>query len=218
MIKDTETDLINKYKVDKFPAFFLQKAGETKFTKYTGSGYSYFELFEFINIYSETFVFGNQNEQAASSNAASKPWLSTTLPYLSKDSANDICLKKDGTLCVIYVVADKSQSDPNLVTGLEKLKDQFTSKIERGITFSFMRLDASAEKDFASIFNIEASQLPAVVVLNPGKKARFLVSQKEHSAAGVSEQLDVILGGDARFTRIKDEKLPAFKNAHEFYQ
>jgi hypothetical protein len=112
MIKDTETDLIAKYKVEKFPAFFLQKAGETKFTKYTGTGYSYFELFEFINIYSETFVFGNQNEQPASTNAASKPWLSTALPYMSKDSANDICLKKDGTLCVIYVVADKSQSNP----------------------------------------------------------------------------------------------------------
>lgn len=217
MIKDTETDLVAKYKVDKFPAFFLQKAGETKFTKYTGSGYSYFELFEFINIYSETFVFGNQNEQPASSNAASKPWLSTSLPYMSKDSANDICLKKDGTLCVIYAVADKSQSDPKLVADLEKLKEQFTSKIERGITFSFMRLDVSAEKDFAKIFNLDESQLPTVIVLNPGKKARFLVSQKEHSAAGVSEVLDVILGGDARFTRIKDEKLPGLQSAHEFY-
>ena len=216
MIKDTETDLVAKYKVDKFPAFFLQKAGETKFTKYTGTGYSYFELFEFINIYSETFVFGNQNEQAASTNAASKPWLSTPIPYLSKDSANDICLKKDGTLCVIYVVADKSQSDPKLVADLEKLKEQFTSKIERGISFNFMRLDASAEQEFASVFKLESH--PAVVVLNPGTKARFLVSQKEHSAAGVSEQLDVILGGDARFIRIKDDKMPALSNTHEFYQ
>ncbi len=60
--------------------------------------------------------------------------------------------------------------------------------------------------------------MPTVVVLNPGKKARFLVSQKEHSAAGVSEQLDVILGGDARFIRIKDDKMPAFSSAFEFYQ
>lgn len=57
MIKEDQADLVKQYKVDKFPTFFLQKAGETKFTKYTGSGYSYFELFEFINIYSETFVF-----------------------------------------------------------------------------------------------------------------------------------------------------------------
>lgn len=188
MVKNTEEDLCRKYKVDKFPAFFLQKAGDNKFTKYTGSGYSYFELFEFINIYSETFVFGEQSltdEPAA--NAASKSWLSTPVPYLSKDSANDICLKKDGTLCVIYVVEDQSKSDPKMVDGLQKLKDQFTSKIERGIAFNFMRLDFSAETEFAKVFKLDASQLPAIVVLNPGKKSRFLVSQKEHSVQGVEE-------------------------------
>lgn len=79
-----------------------------------------------------------------------------------------------------------------------------------------MRLDASTEQEFASIFKLES--LPAFVVLNPGKKARFLVSQKEHSAEGVSSQLDVILGGDARFIRIKDDKMPVLSSAHEFYQ
>lgn len=71
---------------------------------------------------------------------------------MSKDSANDICLKKDGTLCVIYMVADKSLSNQLLVDEIEKLKDQFTSKIERGITFSFMRLDVTAEPQFAALF------------------------------------------------------------------
>lgn len=167
--------------------FFLQKAGENKFQKYTGSGYSYFELFEFINIYSETFVFGDQSTTEEPTNAASKPWLSTPVPYLSKDSANDICLKKDGTLCVIYVVADQSKSDPKFVQGLQGLKEQFTSKIERGIAFNFMRLDYSAEPEFAQVFKLDTSQLPAIVVLNPGKKSRFLVSQKEHSIKGVEE-------------------------------
>jgi hypothetical protein len=127
-------------------------------------------------------VFGEEKGEQTPTNAASKPWLSTAVPWMSKDSANDICLKKDGTLCVIYVVSDQSKSDPSLVAEIEKLKDQFTSKIERGITFSFMRLDASAEPEFAATFKLDASQLPAIVVLNPGKKARFLVSQKEHSA------------------------------------
>lgn len=54
--------MVKKYKVDKFPAFFLQKAGDTKFQKYTGTGYTYFELFEYINIYSETFVFGEATD------------------------------------------------------------------------------------------------------------------------------------------------------------
>jgi hypothetical protein len=50
------------------------------------------------------------------------------------------------------VVADKSLSNQPLVDEIEKLKDQFTSKIERGITFSFMRLDATAEPQFAALF------------------------------------------------------------------
>ncbi len=54
-------------------------------------------------------------------------------------------------------------------------------------------------------------------MLNPGKKARFLVSSKELSASGIAEQLDVILGGDARFTRIKDEKLPALEKPHDYF-
>lgn len=58
---------------------------------------------------------------------------------------------------MIYVVSDKSQSDPRMVEDLQKLKDSFTSKIERGISFSFMRLDASAEPDFASLFKLDYS-------------------------------------------------------------
>ena len=80
-----------------------------------------------------------------------------------------------------------------------------------------MRLDASAEPDFTGMFKLEADQIPAFIVLNPGKKKRFLVSQKEMSAAGISETLDIILGGDARFTRIKED-LPSLTNEHEFFQ
>lgn len=73
------------------------------------------------------------------------------------------------------------------MAGIESIKEQFTSKIERGISFSFMRLDVSAEPAFSKIFKLDSTQLPALVVLNPGKKARFLVSQKELSVAGISE-------------------------------
>ena len=42
--------------------------------KYDGKEYNYQAIFDFINIYSETFVFRNNNEESAVS-AASKPWL-----------------------------------------------------------------------------------------------------------------------------------------------
>lgn len=97
--------MIKKYKVTKFPTFVLLKNGQ-KPIPYTGSSYTYSELFEFINIYSETFVFAGDQVQKEVKSAASKPWLNVAIPFLTKDSANDICLQKDGTLCVIYVSND----------------------------------------------------------------------------------------------------------------
>ena len=147
--------------------------------------------------------------------SAAKAWLNQPIPFLSKDSANDICLKKDGTLCVIYVVPEAAQSDQKVLDALNEVKDAFTSKIERGITFSFIRLDAAAEPDFAAMFGIE--DLPKIVVMNPGKRKRFLVSEKSMDVAGISDTLDVILGGDARFKMIKGQKLAELVTAHEQY-
>jgi hypothetical protein len=56
MVKSSDEVLLKKYKVTKFPQFILLKNGEKPIT-YDGSSYTYSELFEFINIYSETFVF-----------------------------------------------------------------------------------------------------------------------------------------------------------------
>ena len=66
-----------------------------------------------------------------------------------------------------------------------------------------MRLDATAVADFAGTFGIEDDQLPALVVLNPGKKKRFLHSEYGLTEQGITETLDRILGGDARFKMVK---------------
>jgi hypothetical protein len=76
---------------------------------------------------------------------------------MTKDSANDICLKKDGTLCVVYIVKDSQSSNDAVIDTLEQVKSAFMSKIERGITFSFVRLDASREPEFAQMFADDAS-------------------------------------------------------------
>ena len=130
------------------------------------------------------------------------------MPFLSKDSANDICLKKDGALCVIYVLKTADASDDNIIKGFNAVQERFTSKLERGITFSYMRLDVTAESDFAAAFGLEDDQLPALVVLNPGKKKRFLLSEYGLDEQGITETLDRILGGDARFKMISGNKLP----------
>lgn len=198
-----DEDLAKKYKVTSYPAFFLLKGGE-KPLKYEGETYLYKDLFEFINIYSETFVFvGDNAANQEVKSAASRPWLSTVVPYMAKDSANDLCLKKDGTLCVIYVVKDAASSDNQVISAMRDVKDLFVSKIERGITFNFMRVDASLEPEFAAMFG-EPSDFPAVVVMNPGKRKRFLKHEGELTSESIQNTLDTILGGDARFKAIKN--------------
>ena len=80
--------------------------------------------------------------------------MSQPIPYISKESANDICLKKDG-LCVIYVMKSAADSDPAIVETMQVLQERFTSKLERGLTFTYMRLDSTAEADFAGAFGLE---------------------------------------------------------------
>lgn len=87
-----------------FPQLVILKNGEKAPIRYEGSNFSYSDLFEFINTYSETFVFKQDEEPVESS--ASKPWLTQSVPFLSKESGNDLCLKKDGVLCVVYVVPE----------------------------------------------------------------------------------------------------------------
>lgn len=81
------------------------------------------------------------------------------------------------------------------------------TKIERGVGFSFMKLDASKEPEFAGIFG-EPNEFPMTVVLNPGKRKRFLKHEGAFTTVDISRTLDTILGGDARFKAIKDNTLP----------
>jgi len=203
-VRNDEAALVKQYKITSFPTFVLLR-NEFAPLKYDGNSYTYSELFEFVNTYSETYVppGGDTGADAKVSNAA-KAWLNTPVPFLSKDSGNDICLKKDGTLCVVYIVKEASQSDSAVVASMQTLKEAFSSKIERGITFSFVRLDATAESEFFGMFEMTPEELPAVVVVNPGKRKRYLKHDKDLSVGGLSETLDTILGGDARFKAIKD--------------
>ena len=70
-----------------------------------------------------------------------------------------------------------------------------------------MWLDASKEPDFFSMFEIPKDSLPKVVIMNPGKRKRFLIHEKSFSEDDINETLDKILGGDARFTNIKGNEL-----------
>jgi hypothetical protein len=125
---------------------------------------------------------------------------------MTKDSANDICLKKDGSLCVMLLVKDRASLDQATLAMLDKVSQSFTSKISRGISFIFSWIDVSKESDFAGIFNV--SEYPTLAILNPGKRKRFMLHEGEINEAGIDVTIEKILGGDARFKNIKGNALP----------
>ena len=103
------------------PSMYLLK--ENKVIKFEGD-FKYHDMFNFINIYSETFVFPGDEEKKQEIPKAKKPWLNVAVPFMTADSANDICLKKDGTLCVIYISND-STSNNDVVEVFNEVKSQF---------------------------------------------------------------------------------------------
>jgi len=147
-----------------------------------------------------------ENQSEVKTSSASKPWLIVNVPQMTQDSGNDICLKKDGSLCIIMVVKDAASVDKTAMEQIGLLGEEYESKISRGIAFRFMWLDASTETEFANIFELES--YPQIVVMNPGKRKRFLIHKGELTSNSVKNTLELILSGDARFKAIKGNKLP----------
>lgn len=76
-------------------------------------------------------------------------------------------------------------------------------------------MNASANKEFFSVFQLQEEDLPKVVVMNPGKRKRFLVHEDIISESAIEATLEKILGGDARFKNIKDNALPELVSSYE---
>lgn len=93
IVRSSESSLVKKYKIKDFPKIILAKPGE-KPRAFDGE-INYYNIANFINVYSEIFDFGDASNQQAES-AASKPWMSAKLPELTADSSKDICFSKKG--------------------------------------------------------------------------------------------------------------------------
>lgn len=60
-----------------------------------------------------------------------------------------------------------------------------------------------------------ADNYPRLVILNPGKRKRFLIHNGEINEASIEATLDKILAGDAKFKAIKGNKLPELVSAYD---
>lgn len=213
LIRESEDALAKKYKVKSYPSLVVIKA-DGKNVMYDGKEFLYSPIFEFLNVHSQIFVDPNAKDNQPKQSSAAKPWLVVPVPKLSADSGNDICLKKDGALCIILVAKDEASVNEKQLEELNAVGQNFASKISRGISFYFMWVDSAAEPEFTSVFNLEGD-LPQLVILNPGKRKRYLLHEGDITEKSIEGTLDKILGGDARFKTIKGNKMPDLVSPYE---
>jgi len=210
------TDVVQKYKVKKFPAVYMQRGAKAEIKEEYKGEMTFTALKDWINLHSESgsgFEVKGASGQSESIEEA-KPWLVQEVPELTGKSQQDICFKGEG-LCVIYLkdgVIAQAETDM-----LESLSKKFTSQLsDRGAKMKWMWLNTALEPAYKELF--KPVQLPSSVVFNPHKRLRFASldhgeeGEVKGDQNGISNLMDKVLGGDARFKMVPGQKLPAWSN------
>lgn len=182
IIRSDQLDVTNKFAVKKFPSIILTKVNERKPQVYSGE-IKYKSLFDWLNIYSEQFVFGGGS---SADGAGVAPWLNESVPELFSKSSKDVCLGEDGTLCVILFTDAKP--DKNTIDELKNVRRVYDAKGDRAIRFKFMWLNADAHTEWKEKFNHEVN--PTVYVFNPGRRKRYLKHEGEINYNGLHDTLE----------------------------
>ena len=196
LIRSTSTEVVDHFSVKKFPSILLHKQGLKKPLTYTGE-LKFQQLFDFLNIHSEQFVpksSGNSNEEE-------KTWVYEILPELHARSVDDICVGTTKTLCVILFANEKPAK--SMISEIKSLKNTYEVGRDDALKFKFMWLNKQQHKEWTEQFGIDTSIDVQAAVLNPGRRKRFVRIDGEFSEKSVSKMLERILGGDARFTRLR---------------
>ncbi|OII71750.1 uncharacterized protein cubi_00557 [Cryptosporidium ubiquitum] len=208
--------IARKFQISSFPSIMVYKNTSKPPEFYKGE-IKFLPLFEFLNVYAETFVMGGGFSDNESQDPSSKPWLLQRIPELTGLSYSDICGKYKN-LCVIYLKNGEISLEEQSM--LEELQDLFTPHISgRGTTFKWMWMNILIEEEFMKLFNDDGKKitLPSAVVLGTNKRLKFTVLPKNiegdlqvANKDTIKDFLDKVIGGDARFTNIKGQKLPKF--------
>jgi len=215
IVHEDETDIVQRFKVKKFPSVLLQRGGQVGKTEAYKGDMSFSGLKDWVNLHSESGMGdkvagarGGQEEEIEEA----KPWLVQEIPELTAKSQKDICFKGEG-LCVIYLADGAiSAAETEMLSGLSK---KFTSQLsDRGAKMKWMWINLKIEAAYKELF--APAMLPSAVVFNPHKRLRFakLDHGEDNDVKGdeqsISNLMDKVLGGDARFAMVKGQKLPGW--------
>merc|ERR1719316_1633070 len=213
---EEDADLVAKLKIKKFPAVLMQRGAKAEIKEEYKGEMKFLALKDWVNLHSESGmgdkVQGAGGGKEEESIEEAKPWLVQEIPELTAKSHKDVCFKGEG-LCVIYLKDGQiSAPETDFLTTLSK---KFTSQLsDRGTKMKWMWMDLNIEAAYKDLF--AAEQLPSAVVFNPHKRLRF--TKLEHGEdgeikgdeAGISNLMEKVLGGDARFKMVPGQKLPGW--------
>eukprot|EP00929_Paragymnodinium_shiwhaense_P053360 TRINITY_DN266_c0_g1_i1.p1 TRINITY_DN266_c0_g1~~TRINITY_DN266_c0_g1_i1.p1 ORF type:complete len:447 (+),score=185.16 TRINITY_DN266_c0_g1_i1:75-1343(+) len=216
-VTEEEKDIVSKFKVKKFPAVIMQRGAKAEIKEEYKGEMNFGSLKDWVNLHSESGMGdkvkgsggGGGSEESIEE---AKPWLVQEVPELTAKSQGDICFKGEG-LCVIYLKGgDMSQAETDMLTGLSK---KFTSQLsDRGAKMKWMWLNVDIEDKYKDLFN--PTQLPSAVVFNPHKRLRFTAldhgeeGEVKGDEAGITNLVEKVMGGDARFKMVPGQKLPGW--------
>jgi len=216
-VSEDEKDVVAKFKVKKFPAVLMQRGSKAEIKEEYKGDMNFGALKDWVNLHSESGMGdkvkgGGAGGGEEESIEESKPWLVQEVPELTAKSQGDICFKGEG-LCVIYLKGgDLDAAETDMLTGLSK---KFTSQLsDRGAKMKWMWLNVDIEGAYKELFN--PAQLPSAVVFNPHKRLRFTAldhgeeGEVKGDADGVTNLVEKVLGGDARFKMVPGQKLPGW--------
>jgi thioredoxin-like negative regulator of GroEL len=193
IVRPKDKNAVAKFKVKSYPKIILYKTSDSKTVEFNGE-LKFKSIFDWLNVYSETFVSGGTEEILSS-----KPWMNQGVPQLVKQSADDICYKHDGYLCAILFLS--SAPDEKVVATLKTLSEKYGMKKDRGADVKFMWVDINADPGYFQSF--DGASAGQIAFLKYGKRSRFVLHEGKINVDHISETIDKIAGGDARFVNIK---------------
>ena len=103
---------------------------------------------------------------------------------MHQKSANEICFKVDGIMCVVLLNSGKPSD--NLINLFSSLQNYLSPKIDRGIKYKFGWVDSTTQSSFMEVLGIPTGSGPNMMLLNPGKRKRFYIMENEMNEENMS--------------------------------
>lgn len=179
--------------------------GVDKKTKFYEGEMRYKQIFDFCNVYQETFfVVG---EDTTPNEEPKKPWETEKFPEYTKESSGPLCFNVDNALCVLVV--HKEKPNENIQKAIADVQNWLSPKINRGTTkYKFGWLNSSTQNQFVKGLGLSKGDGPKLVLINRGSRKRFHLYEEELTSKNLQKLFDSLVSGDLRFKAFSGNKIP----------